>query len=164
MVFWILIFCYWIHLLATVVWLGSLAMFVLLVAPAVRQQTLLFNQWLAWQQKLVLWVNGSLVLLTLTGFFQMTNDPHYTGFLQLDGLWAWGMLLKHLFFVPLVGSTFYWQFVLLPDMQRVTLLLEKKPAAASELTPLQEREKQLLTLNVVCAVLILLCTAVVTAV
>ena len=90
---WILALSYWIHLLSTVVWFGGLAVMGLAGLPAFRQGVLEANQWLALQKRFVLWVNGSLVLLLITGFVQMTNDANYNGFLAIDSIWAWAMLL-----------------------------------------------------------------------
>lgn len=162
---WLLALSYWIHLLATIIWLGGLALFVLVAMPAVRQGTLAENQWIAVQKKFLPWANGSLVILLISGFVQMTNDSHYNGFLQLDSTWAWAMLLKHVAFVGMVAVSFYTQAYLHPAMDRVALLLETKPKVAEgELALLAQREKRLLQLNVGCALLVLLFTAVATAI
>ena len=163
-IFWILTVSYTIHLIATAVWLGGLATLVLVALPALRHNTLSQNQWFALQKRLAPWVNGSLVLLLITGFVQMTNDENYAGFMVLDGVWAWAMLLKHVAFVGMAALTIYLQFVLHPDMERTAALLHKKPdLAASEQARLQQREVRLLWLNSACALFILFCTAVMTA-
>ncbi len=127
MTFWILAISYWIHLLATVMWLGGLALLALVAWPALRQQTLADNQWLALQKRFLPWANGSLVLLLITGFVQMTNDPNYNGFLVIDSLWAGAMLVKHLAFGGMVLVGGYMQWALYPGMERVSVLLESKP-------------------------------------
>lgn len=156
---------YWLHLLATVIWLGGLALLVLVALPALRQQTLTDNQWLVLQQRFTPWANGSLIVLLLTGFVQMTNDPNYTGFLQIDSVWAGAILVKHIAFAGMVGLSFYLQRVVYPALERVALLATKKPQlAASEQAQLVQQERRLLWLNVGCAAAILLCTAIATAV
>jgi uncharacterized membrane protein len=163
--FWILTISYWIHLLATVVWLGGLAMMALVAWPALRQGRLDSNQWFGLQKGLAPWANVSLVLLLITGFVQMTNDTNYTGFLNLDGTWAWAMLLKHVAFVALVALTAYVQFSLYPAMSRLALLADKRPELAqAERDKLARREMLFLRLNMACAALILLFTAMATAV
>ncbi len=163
--FWILAFSYWFHLLATVIWLGGLALMALVAWPAVRQGTLAGNHWLALQQRFVPWANGSLIVLLLTGFVQMTNDPNYSGFLAVDSLWAGAILVKHLAFVGMVLIGVYVQWSLYPDMDRMRLLGEKRPSlAAAEQSKLSRREMKLLRLNLVCAVVVLFFTAVATAV
>jgi uncharacterized membrane protein len=164
-VFGILSISYAVHLVATAVWLGGLFTLVLVALPALRQNSLSSNQWLDLQKRLTPWINGSLVLLLVTGFVQMTNDENYGGFLVLDGVWAWAMLLKHIAFVGMVVITGYLQFGLHPEMARTAVLLAKKPdLAADEQARLQQRETRLLWLNTACALFILFCTAVMTAV
>jgi len=160
-----LAFFYWLHLLATVVWLGGLTLLMLVALPALRQQTLDQNQWLTLQQRFIPWINVSLVLLLLTGFVQMTNDPNYTGFLEVESVWAGAILVKHIAFAGMVGLTFYLQRVIYPAMERTKLLAEKRPQlAAAEQAKLIHQERRLLWLNMACAAVILLCTAVATAV
>lgn len=161
----LLAFFYWLHLLATVIWLGGLALLVLVALPALQQQKLTENQWLTLQQKFTPWANGSLVILLLTGFVQMTNDPNYTGFLTIDSVWAGAILVKHIAFAGMVGLSFYLQRVLYPAMERTKLLAEKRPQLATlEQTKLAQQERRLLWLNVGCAAAILLCTAIATAI
>lgn len=163
--FWVLAISYWVHLMATMVWFGGLVIMGLAAWPAFNRGLLERNQWLALQKRFVQWVNGSLVLLLITGFVQMTNDTNYNGFLVLDSVWAWAMLLKHMAYGLLVVVTVYLQFGLYPAMGRTAVLAQKRPQlAASEQEKLSRNESRLLKINLVCAVFILLCTAVATAV
>lgn len=163
--FWTLVFSYWIHLLATVVWFGSLVLMALAALPALQKGSVAANSWLALQKRLTPWANISLVLLLITGFVQMTNDFNYNGFLAIDSTWAWAMLVKHIAFGLLACLTVYLQFGLYPAANRIALLAEKRPnLAQSEKDKLAQREKQVLWLNLVCAATILFCTAVATAV
>ncbi|MEZ4515591.1 MAG: hypothetical protein R3C44_01710 [Chloroflexota bacterium] len=45
MSFWVLALSYWIHLLATVIWLGGMALMAFIAWPALRRGTLDSNQW-----------------------------------------------------------------------------------------------------------------------
>lgn len=163
--FWILAFSYWIHLLSTVVWLGGMALMAMVALPALRQGTLADNQWVALQRRFLPWADASLVLLLFTGFVQMTNDPNYNGFLTVDSVWAWAILLKHIAFVGMVLVIAYVQFVLYPGMDRLQMLGEKRPSLAEvEQATLSKREILMLRLNLGCALLVLFFTAVATAV
>lgn len=163
-VFWLLVISYWLHLLATVVWLGGLAMMQLVAWPALRRGTLTSNHWLALQRRFMPWANGSLLVLLITGFVQMTNDPNYNGFMVLDSLWAGAILVKHLAFVGMVIIGGYVQWSLYPAISRVELLVKNRPAlAAAEEAKLNKKELRLLKLNLLCAVLVLFFTAVATA-
>jgi putative copper export protein len=161
---WALIFSYWVHLLATAVWLGGLALMALVAWPAWQRRQLAANQWHEFQQRFVPWINGSLVLLLLTGFLQMTADPNYEGFLAFGSLWSQAILLKHIAFVGMVAITAYLQVSLYPAMKRLRLLAGKRPQlAAAEQEQLTRQEIRLLRLNLFCAVVVLFFTAVATA-
>ena len=165
MSFWVLTFSYWIHLLATVIWLGGLAAMGLVAWPALRRGTLASNQWWALQKQLLPWANGSLVVLLISGFVQMTNDENYSGFLVLDNVWAGAILFKHIAFAGMVLVGGYMQGRLYPAMGRVALLAESRPALAeAEQKKLGRQEIRLLRLNMVLAVVVLFFTAMATAV
>jgi putative copper export protein len=133
--------------------------------PAWQRQQLASNQWHDMQVRFVPWINGSLVLLLLTGFLQMTADPHYEGFLTFSSLWSQAILLKHIAFVGMVAITVYLQATLYPAMKRTRLLADRRPKlAAAEEEQLARQEVRLLRLNLVCAVVVLFFTAVATAV
>ena len=133
--------------------------------PALRRGTLADNQWLSLQKRFLPWANGSLLILLITGFIQMTLNSNYSGFMVIDSLWAWAMLLKHIAFIGMVAIGLYVQFGLYPAMDRLNLLLGKRPQLAqNEQTSLQQKEIRLLRLNMVCATLILFFTAMATAV
>lgn len=162
---WILVISYWIHLLATIVWLGGIALMALVALPALKRGQLAANQWLQLQKRFSLWANGSFVLLLITGFVQMTNDSNYSGFMALDSVWAWGMLAKHIAFVLMLLLMVYMQFSLYPAMERAEVLGEKRPSLAqAQQEQLSKQEARLLWLNLAIAGLVLFFTAVVTAV
>lgn len=162
---WLLAISYWIHLLATVVWLGGITLITLFAWPALQRGSLAANQWWDIQRRFTLWANASLTLLLVTGFYQMTNDPNYSGFLQIDSTWAVAILLKHLAYGAMIIVTVYMQAVLHPAMSRLALLAERQPEnATAERDKLQTREIRLLRLNLICAAIVLLFTALATAV
>ena len=150
MTFWILALSYWIHLLSTVIWLGGLALMGLVAWPALRKGTLEANQWLNLQRRFSPWVNGSLVLLLVTGFVQMTNDPNYNGFLQVDSVWAWAILIKHIAVVAMILIAALAQVRIYPAMDRAALLAQQRPQlAAEQAAALTRQEIRLLRLNMV---------------
>ena len=165
MIFWVLVASYWVHLLATVVWLGGIALMAFIAWPALRQGTLSSNQWFALQKRFLPWVNAALVLLLITGFIQMTNDENYNGFLAIDSLWAWAMLLKTVHSVGRGALPASRKSALYPAMGRRARRGEsRREMAAAERARLAQREMRFLRLNVVCARTVLLFTAIATAV
>ena len=157
MTFWVLAISYWIHLLATVVWLGGLALMGFVAWPALRQETIHSNQWLALQKRFTPLVNASLVLLLITGFVQMTNDVNYEGFLSINSLWSQAILVKHI----AVGGMIVITALIQSSSAMVVIILS---LAAEEQEALQRREIRLLHLNMLCAAAVLLFTAIATAV
>ena len=163
--FWVLAISYWIHLLATIIWLGSIVVTIFIAWPALQQGSLNANQWLKLQRRILPWINASLVILLVTGFYQVTNDPNYTGFLKVDSTWAWAILLKHIAYGAMVIVMVIVQAYLYPAISRLSLLAEKRPdLAAAEREKFQRQEIRLLRLNLLFAVVVLLFTAVATAV
>ena len=87
-----------LHLLATVIWLGGLFLLTLLVWPETRrslagnpQRYRLLGRLRKRFQPLT-WL--SLAVLIVTGVFQMTADAHYEGMLQFGSPWSRAILLK----------------------------------------------------------------------
>jgi uncharacterized membrane protein len=163
MKFWILVLTYWVHLLATIIWIGGLASMLLMAWPALRQGTVASNQWITLQRRFIPWANGSLVVLLVTGLVQMTNDPNYNGFLALDSLWAGALFIKHLAFAGMVLIGAYTQSYLYPAIDRAELLAKKRPEPEDG-DSLAKKELLLLRLNFLCAVVVLFFTAVATSV
>jgi uncharacterized membrane protein len=161
---WALATLFWLHLLATVTWIGSLVAIYVLVLPvsrralsAVDELTLLDGI----QKRLepVAWFSVS--LLVVTGLFQMSVNPHYNGFLSTSGQWALAILAKHTLVAALVAVSAVHTWDVLPAMRRA--LMRKQKADEHEIVHLQQRERGLLTASLVLAVLILLATAIMRA-
>ena len=162
---WLLAFSYWVHLLATVTWLGGLLMMALVAWPAVRNQVMDVGQWSELLRRFTPWANISLVLLWVTGFLQMSANPNYEGFLSVNSLWAQAILIKHIAVAGMMVFGLYTQWRLHPALARLAILEKKKPALAqSERDRLTRQESRVLRLNLACALLVLLFTAIATAV
>lgn len=162
---WILTLSYWLHLLATVVWLGGLASMALVAWPAVRRRVIAAEQWVQLRRQFTPWANASLVVLWLTGFLQMTADSNYEGFLGVRTLWSQAILIKHVAVLGMMVFGLYVQWRLHPALDRMTLLEKQRPElAGSERQKLAQKEIRLLRLNLVCAVAVLFFTAVATAI
>ena len=163
--FWVLALSYWVHLVATVVWLGGLVTLAAVAWPEVRGRMMSAEQWVALRRRSVPWANLSLALLWVTGFLQMTADDNYEGFLRFDDLWSQAILIKHLGVIGMMVFGFVIQYRIYPALERAALLGQKRAElAAAEQARLGRQEQRLLRLNLVAAAAVLLCTAVATAV
>ena len=95
---WVLGLFFWLHMLATVTWIGSLVAISMLVLPAAKGTLSPTDQLrflTAMQKRLepVAWF--SMGLLVVTGLFQLSSNPHYDGFLSTSGQWSIAILVKH---------------------------------------------------------------------
>jgi uncharacterized membrane protein len=161
---WALAALYWLHMLATVTWIGSLVSIYVLILPIagralkpVDELALLDGV----QKRLepIAWFSVS--LLVATGLFQMSVNPHYNGFLSTSGQWSLAILAKHALVVVLVAVSAAHTWDVLPSMRR--LLMRRDKADPEQILRLQRRERALLRASLVLAMLILLATAVMRA-
>jgi uncharacterized membrane protein len=158
---WALSLAYWLHMLATIVWIGGLATLALLVLPAARQrmpagELASFLHQLQTRLDPLAWL--SLAVLTATGLFQMSANPNYQGFLAFSNLWARAILVKHLAFLLMVGFSAYLTWGLLPALRRAAMLRARGQSLPG-VEQLQRRELWLVRLNLILGVIILGLTA-----
>lgn len=151
---------YWMHFLATVTWIGSLAAINLLFLPASKRTLKLADQLSlvsALQKRLEPLAWFCMGVLLVTGLFQLSTSPHYDGFLSISTQWSLAILAKHGFAVLMVVVSAIQTWEVLPAIQR--LLLKKDRADEAELAHLQKRETRLLRVNLLLSALILAATA-----
>lgn len=160
MPYWVLALIFWLHLLATVTWVGSLAALSFLILPA-SSRTLKAPDQLAFisavQQRLEPLAWFCLSLLIVTGLFQMSVNVHYDGFLSVSTRWSIALLTKHALVAVMVVVSAIQTWEVLPAIRR-TLMMKSKVDEA-QLEKLRRRETALLRWSLALAVLILLATA-----
>jgi uncharacterized membrane protein len=162
---WALALAYWLHLLATVTWIGGLVTLAWII-PSARQslspevfQTLVGKlqtrlQSLGW---------FSLIILAGTGMFQLSANPHHAGFLEITNFWALVILIKHIVIVGMVGISAYLTWGITPSLRRAAFRqgrgLEITDIENRKSQRIQLRERCLLNLNLVLALAVLALTA-----
>ena len=147
-------------MLATVVWIGSLAAINLLVLPASTRTLKLADQLSfisALQKRLEPLAWFCMGVLLVTGMFQMSTSPHYDGFVSVSTQWSLALLIKHGFGVIMVVVSAIQTWEVLPAIQRT--LMKKDKASEEELAQLQRKELLILRVNLVLSALILGATA-----
>jgi uncharacterized membrane protein len=161
---WALWLAYWLHMLATVVWIGGLAALAIFVLPAARGalDPPAYAAFLSTVQRRfdpLGWF--SLAILAGTGMFQMSASPSYQGFLSIDTRWAAAILVKHLLFFGMAGLSAYLTWGLMPKIRRLALRRAASGAAdEAEAQRLVAQETRLLQLNLLLGVLVLALTAI----
>jgi len=157
---WVLAIIYWLHMLATVTWIGSLAAINLLVLPASQRTLKLVDQLSfisALQKKLEPLAWFCMGLLVVTGLFQLSTSPHYDGLLSVSTQWSLSILIKHGLAVAMAVVSAIQTWEVLPAIHRT--LLRKETADPDLLAKLQRRETNLLRINLILSALILGATA-----
>ena len=84
------------HLLAAIVWLGTLFSWVMLYAPALKRLEGYASVERLLRRRLMLLRNVCFGVLLLTGVYMMTQDTHYAGWLSFSNRWSQILLLKHI--------------------------------------------------------------------
>ena len=158
---WALALTYWLHLFATVAWIGSLAAVSLLVLPAMQRTLDAENQLKfieAIQRRLepIAWFSMS--VLVLTGLFQMSVNPHYDGFLSTSTQWSQAILIKHGLGIVMVVVSAIQTWEVIPAIRRA-IVKSKKSDNAEENDSLRRREVFLLRMSFGLSLFILLATA-----
>lgn len=155
---------YWLHILATVTWIGGLMALAVLVIPAARRtlQPIDYAALLGRVQsnlQRVGWL--SLAVLVGTGLFQMSAHPAYEGFLAISNTWAVAILIKHLVIGLMVLAGGYLTWVVMPALQRIALQRAAGGTVNAAMdAELRKRESLVLTLNLVLSIVVLLLTAI----
>ena len=161
---------FFLHLVATIVWLGGLLFMIVIVWPETR--TLIAKQDQSGALLVLLdrlrkrfypLANLSLVVLIVTGFFQLGKNPHYDGLLQFTNDWTRAILLKHVAILGMLVAGVLLQWRVMPALDRANLLV-RRGKEAPDLERLQRRERQLLAVSCILGIVVLFFTAVATAV
>src|SRR5512147_655111 len=146
---WALALTYWLHLLATVTWVGSLAGISFLILPAMQralnpETQLIFIEAMQKRLEPIAWFSMS--LLVLTGLFQMSVNPHYDGFISVSTQWSVAILTKHILVIVMVVVSAIQTWEVIPAIRRA-IVRSKKNNNAEELDALRRREIILLRMN-----------------
>jgi uncharacterized membrane protein len=106
---WALTLVYWLHMTATVVWIGSVAGLILLVGPVANRRLGAHDQFELFEGirarlESLSWF--CLFLILTTGLFQMSVNRHYHGLVRIEN--AWRRSLSKLLVLLLAVSALSW--------------------------------------------------------
>jgi len=164
---WFLALSFWLHMVATVVWLGGLFLMALVVWPgaarALGGEKETYPLIRALQRRLTPLNWLSLAVLTATGLQQMAANPNYEGFLNFANSWTVAIFLKHLAVTAMFAVAAYYQLALVPALER-SATMQAAGREFPEAGPLYRRELGLIRVNLGLGLLVLLFTAIARAV
>ena len=158
---WALVLVYWLHMMAVLVWLGSIAGLTLLVSPVVsvrlnKAEQLEMIEGVQARLDSITWF--CLFVIVATGLFQMSVNRNYHGLVNIENLWEAAILTKIalLIVVAIISGAMSWGIT--PAIQHARIRF-RKTGEMSQLEALRKREIRLLIIQLVLAGLILLATA-----
>ena len=167
---WVLSVVYWLHLLATVVWIGGLAALSIFVIPTARRSfdNQAFGSFLVHLQRRLDPLGWfCILLLTATGLIQMSVNPNYQGVLAIENRWSLAIFMKHLVVLLMIGLSAIMTWGLMPRLQRSALQKElaesgkiEKNSPGLEEKRIGQKESLLLKLNLMLGFLVLALTAI----
>jgi uncharacterized membrane protein len=170
MIEWFLAASFFLHLVATVVWIGGLVALTVVIWPETRKLiakrengAILLDLLDNLRKRFYVLANLSLIVLLVTGLFQMDKNPHYDGLLQFTNDWTRAILLKHIAVLGMLVIGAVMQWGVLPALERATLLV-KVGKESPDIERLRRREQQLSILNLLLGMLVLLFTAMATSI
>jgi putative copper resistance protein D len=146
-----------LHLLATIVWIGGMIIARLIITPALaglpdetRRPAMH-----AIGRRDASFTYGTIVIFLITGLTMLSKNANYSGLLVLDSTWTRVILLKHLAVAALIISTAYANTAIARH-----LLTED----ATDHAAWAERRKDLADVNLLLGLTILGLTAIATAI
>jgi uncharacterized membrane protein len=160
---WVLSFSYWIHMIATVIWLGGLISITFVVLPFI-QKKITGDEKEKLLSSLQNYLNPlgwfCLFILVGTGMFQMSAHPSYQGFLSIENDWAVALFIKHIFIIFMVIAMGYLTWFVLPGLKRIALKQKLgKDIDSLELLRYRNQERLILWTNSILAIFVLIFTA-----
>lgn len=159
---WALTLSYWLHMLATVAWIGGLAAVSLFTFPLlenIKDSAEQLNLLHRTQKRLdpVGWF--SLLLLVGTGLVQMSASDQYEGFLSISNSWAQAILIKHVVFFGMILVSGYLTWSAMPELSRAVLLQSKGKGESGTVTRLVRKHSLLIRANLLLGLVVLAFTA-----
>ena len=158
---WVLLLAFWMHMLATIVWLGYLSATSLWIMPAL-QKSLSSQDYFNWISKsnerleMISWL--SISILIVSGLVQMSANENYDGLFTLTSNWALAILLKHIVFFGMMIVSAYISWKIHPQLKRIALLKASNNESTNEGQVIKKLHR-FMALNLVLGVATLALTA-----
>jgi uncharacterized membrane protein len=111
----------WLHLIATVTWIGGIFLNILAIFPAAMgsMDRPTMGRFLnAYTKRFQVISYVSMGILVITGTIMMLTSPNYEGATGFSNPWSIFLLLKHIFIVVLIVWGIYISRVLNPKIER----------------------------------------------
>ncbi len=138
---------YWLHALATVVFIGHFILLAGIYIPVLSRNGPALSEV---SRRSRPWMYVSLIVFAITGTYLTFVDPNYMGIGNFGNLWAVMMLVKHILIVVMIGMGFWFNAI----MRVGPMMSSNNPEQAVA------RFQNYVNVMAVCGVLVLLLTAI----
>lgn len=160
---WVLTTAFWVHMAATVAWIGGLFFQAVVLNPLMAGSIHpeLWEDILRGMRRRfepIAWL--SLSALAVTGLIQMQANPQYQGFLAINNRWATAILVKHIAIALMVTAAAYQTWFLQPRLERELLLSTKRSGALEIGKGTVQRQLRLTQTNLALSLIVLALTAI----
>jgi uncharacterized membrane protein len=138
---------YWLHALATVVFIGHFVLLAVIYLSALTDNPAalsVISKHSRW------WLYASMLAFALTGTYLTFVDSNYLGLGNFSNFWSAAMLVKHLLLLGMIGMGFWYNAIL-----RVGPLMSSNTGAGQALARFRWYVKAM----AICGLLVLLLTA-----
>ena len=141
---------YWLHAMATVVFIGHFLLLATIYLPVLAKSEV-GSALSEISKRSRSWMYASLIIFMATGIYLMIVDPNYGGVGNFGNLWAIMMLIKHILIIAMIGMGFFFNAIL-----RVGPMMSSNHGAGQAIT----RFRNYVNMMAIAGVLVLLLTAV----
>jgi uncharacterized membrane protein len=146
---------HFLHLLATIIWIGGIIMILLVILPSAKASlasTPMLNGFMKeFTKRFTPMANLSIFVLIVTGVFITLYDKNYVGFFDFSNSWSLVVFLKHLVVVLMVIIHFYRGLILIPKIGRLS-----SQAYESRIANLRKFSLNLIKINLALGVVVLI--------
>jgi uncharacterized membrane protein len=146
-----------LHLLATIMWIGGMIIGRLVITPALAglPEDVRRTVSRAFGQRATAYTNGAIVVFLITGLAMLSQNANFAGVLVFDSAWTQLVLVKHAAVAALILSSVY---------VNTTVNRHLQTDDVAERARWAERRKDLSDVNLLLGLIILGLTALATAV
>ncbi|MFQ5981301.1 MAG: DUF4149 domain-containing protein [Candidatus Heimdallarchaeota archaeon] len=159
---WIMTLVNWLHLLATVVWIGGVIVNVAIVMPSAKEALdpptmgKLIGTFMKRFRPIIY---GCAVVLVITGIPMMTQNTEYEDIGNFENVWTIVMLVKHLLVALMIFVAVYAFETLAPQAGELAA-----QGPSTELTAIQKRQMRVGMIGLILGLIVLLLTGAATAI
>ena len=146
----ILAVSYWLHLTATVVWIGGIAFILFIAIPSAKQVLGAAAGKLLGEisKRFTPIANYSIIFIVVTGAALTGFNKQFSGIGNFGNSWSLTLIMKHVLVFVMVAVHFYRGLILAPKIARTETVSEK--------TSLQKLSLNLVKVNFCLGVIVLL--------